>query len=107
MTTTTLPQPTRGAGWFSRTTRPQRRLLREIAAVLDADLYKRIGGAGSEQRPDDPCFATWVSPLKWIVDYGRNDDGETMWARCYGPDGKVFGSCMEIDCVEAFETVIP
>lgn len=102
-----LPEPTRGAGWFYRTTREQRRLRREICALLESDLYKRAGGGGSESTPDPPCFATWASPLKWQVDYGQNLDGETMWARCYGPDGRVFASDFAIGSVEAFETVIP
>lgn len=101
-----MPQPTRGAGWFHRGTQAQGRLIREIAAVLSDDLYKRSGGGGSEEHPDEPCYATWTSPLKWSVDYGKNTDGETVWARVYGPSG-VFASAFEISDVRDFEALMP
>ncbi len=95
--TRTRPEPTRGGGWFYRKTSVQRRITREIASVLQDDLYRRWGGGGSEDEPAEPCFATWVSPLKWSVDYGCNLDGETMWIRVYGPDHKLFAASFGAD----------
>lgn len=103
----TLPQPTRGGGWFYRSTRDQRRIRRELASVLQDDLYRCNGGGGSEDEPDAPCFATWTSPLKWSVDYGPNLDGETMWARVYGPDGRLFSASFELVSGYDVEGLIP
>jgi len=101
-----LPQPPNGAGWFHRSTPAQRRLIREIAGILGDDLYRRDGGGGSEERPAEPCFATWTSPLKWSVDYGTNLDGATVWARVYGPTG-LRVSAFEIADTRDFEAILP
>lgn len=49
--------------------RPERRRkVREIAGLLDSDLYKRVGGGEAS--------AIWESPLKWVVEYGYDEAAE-------------------------------
>lgn len=102
-----LPISPRASGWFYTKTKEQRHLTREMAALLRDSVYKREGGGGSSDNPDDPCFATWTcSALRWSVDYGANTDGKSMWARVYGPNG-LHKFCFEITSVEDMNYIIP
>lgn len=62
----------------------QRRLIRDICDLLRSDLFKREGSGEAS--------AIWRSPLGWAVEYGHNDDRQTIWATIYKPDGTQYAS---------------
>ncbi len=65
--------------------RPQRRArVREMAALLVSDLYKRTGSGEAS--------AIWTSPLKCTVEYGYDQAAEgyqPAWCEVRGPDGRM------------------
>lgn len=75
--------------------RPERRRkVREMAAVLDSDLYRRTGSGEAS--------AIWTSPLKWIVEYGYDEAAEgyqAIWCEVRGPDGKVLARTEDADAL--------